>query len=54
MVAAQAAENLIFMVLDLIFMMRDIYINSNPDALTKFSTSNRSNELVFSHGTLLK
>ena len=30
--------------LDLIFMMRDIYINSNLDPLTKFTSSRRSTE----------
>ena len=29
---------------DLIFTMRDIYINSNPDPLTKLSSSSRSTE----------
>ena len=28
--------------LDLIFSMRDIYINSNPNSLTKFTSSSRS------------
>ena len=28
--------------LELIFMMRDIYINSNPNPLTKFTSSSRS------------
>ena len=33
-----------WMRLDLIFMMRDMYINSNLDLLTKFSTRSRSTE----------
>ena len=46
MVAAQAAENDgDDMRLDLIFSMRDIYINSNLNSLTKFTSSNRSNKL---------
>ena len=32
------------MVLDLIFKMRDVYIHSNLDPTTKFSTSSRSTE----------
>ena len=31
--------------LDLIFSMRNIYINSNPNPLTKFTSSRRSTEL---------
>ena len=31
--------------LDLIFSMRDIYFNSNPNPLTKFTSSSRSTEL---------
>ena len=34
-----------WMRLDLIFSMRDIYINSNLNLLTKFPTSNRSTKL---------
>ena len=34
-----------WMRLDLIFSMRDIYINSNPNPLTKFTSSSRSTEL---------
>ena len=30
--------------LDLVLTMRDIYINSNPNPLTKFTSSSRSTE----------
>ena len=43
MVAAQAAENH-GKRLELILAMRDIYINSNLNPLTKFTSSNRSTE----------
>ena len=44
MVAAQAAENH-GKRLELILAMRDIYINSNLNPLTKFTSSSRSTEL---------
>ena len=41
--------------LDLILSMRDKYINSNLNQLTKFTSSSRSTELkISSHGTSLK
>ena len=43
MVAAQAAENH-GKRLELILAMRDTYINSNLNPLTKFTSSNRSTE----------
>ena len=43
MVAAQAAENH-GKRLELILAMRDIYINSNLNPLTKFTSSNTSTE----------
>ena len=46
-----------WMRLDLLFSMRDIYVNSNLNPLTKFTSSSR-NSLpslkISSHGTLLK
>ena len=45
MTAAQDAENHGMRVrLDLILMMKDVYINSNLNPLTKFTSTSRSTE----------